>query len=67
MAPSPNCFSIWATVIFKAGWEANIASQSGLPLTFSTGLPALAGKPFFAMRTLCLGLKGGDHEIDLLL
>ena len=55
MAPSPNCFSIWATVIFKAGWAANIASQFGLPLAVSAGLAALAGAAFFAMELLALG------------
>ena len=56
MAPSPNCFSIWATVIFRAGWAASIASTSGRPFSLSAKRPALVGAVFFAMELLVFGV-----------
>ena len=49
IAPSPNCFSIWATVVLSVGLSSNIESAAcDLARNSAADLPR--GDPFFAMR-----------------
>ena len=42
MAPSPNCFSIWATVVLRFGLASNIESASFFSLVLVRGVVFLA-------------------------
>ena len=46
MAPSPNCFSIWATVVFSVGWASSMAPDAVVAVAGRLGR-ALAGTTFF--------------------
>ena len=73
MAPSPNCFSIWASVFFRSGFEL-IADSTSLGLRAVLGGISLAmrlfdlvavtiGKPSFSLtnpRAACRGPDTGE-------
>ncbi len=61
IAPSPNCFSIWATVFFSVGWFSSIAmerSWAGSPPSdlLSAGLPRCGA--FLAISRMFLVFPG---------